>query len=102
MIAYGIGILCLIRELRESHPCIIQPWYANDAGAGGKFKHILAHLQDLQARGLPRGYYPEQNKRILVVAPQNVARAEELFRGMEIQVVTGHRYLGGFLGDREA
>ena len=32
----------------------------------------------------------------------NVARVEELFQGMGIQVVTGHRYPGGFIGDREA
>ena len=31
----------------------------------------------------------------MVVAPGNVARAEKLFQGMGIQVVTGHRYLGG-------
>ena len=54
-IAYGIRVLPLIRELRGDHPCITQPWYTNDAGAGGKFEHILAHLQDLQAQGLPRG-----------------------------------------------
>ena len=34
--------------------------------------------------------------------PRNLARAEEFFRGMGIQVVTGHQYLGGFIGDREA
>ena len=33
------------------------------------------------------------------MTPGNVARAEEHFRGMGIWVVTGHRYLGGFLGD---
>ena len=71
-------------------------------GAGGKFKHILAHLRDLQARGPPRGYYPEPTKIILVVAPRNVAWAEELFRGMGIQVLPGHQYIGGFIGDREA
>ena len=31
-----------------------------------------------------------------------VARAEDLFRGMDIKVVTGSRYLRGFVGDREA
>ena len=36
------------------------------------------------------------------MAPGNVARAEEFFRGMGIQVVMGHRYLGGFIGDKEA
>ena len=33
------------------------------------------------------------------MAPGNVARAEEHFRGLGIQVMTGHWYLGGFLGD---
>ena len=70
-------------------------------GQGGEFKHILAHLRCLLARGLPRGYYPEPTKIILVVAPRNVARSEEFFWGMGIQVVTGHRYLGGFIGDKE-
>ena len=36
------------------------------------------------------------------MAPGNVARAEEYFRGLGIQVVTGHQYLGGFLGDAAA
>ena len=76
MIAYGIGVLPLIRELRGAHPRVTQPWYADDAGAGRKFSHILEHLRYLQARGPARGYYPEPTKSILVVAPGNVARAE--------------------------
>ena len=38
----------------------------------------------------------------MVVAPGNVDRAEEHFRGIGIWVVTGHRYLGDFLGDAAA
>ena len=36
------------------------------------------------------------------MAPGNVARAEVHFRGLGIRVVTGHRYLGGFIGDTAA
>ena len=57
-------------------PRVIQPWYADDAGAGGEFTHILEHIWDLQARGLVRGYYPEPTKIISVVVPGNVARAD--------------------------
>ena len=32
------------------------------------------------------------------MAPKNVARAGEFFRGMGLQVVTGSRYLGGLIG----
>ena len=42
MIAYGIGVLPLIRVLRLDHPQVYQPWYADDAGAGGRFKDIMA------------------------------------------------------------
>ena len=50
MIAYGIGVLPLIRELREAHPRITQPWYTDDAGSGGAFKDAQAHFEDLQAQ----------------------------------------------------
>ena len=36
------------------------------------------------------------------MAPGNVARAEEHFRVLGIRVVTGHPYLGGFIGDADA
>ena len=35
MIAYGIGVIPLIRDLQGTHPRVTQPWYVNDAGAGG-------------------------------------------------------------------
>ena len=63
---------------------------------------MFAHLRDLQARGPPRGYFPEPTKSILVVAPQNVARAEWFFRGMGLKVVMDSRYLGGFIGEIKA
>ena len=57
-------------------------------------------FRDLQLRGTARGCYPEPTKSILVVAKRNVPRAKEYFHGMGIQVVTGSRYLGGFMGER--
>ena len=87
MIIYGKGFLPLIRELQYTHPNVTQPWYADDAGAGGKLGHILEHFQDQQARGPPRGC---------------VARAEEFFCGMGVNIVTGSRYFGVFVGDRAA
>ena len=102
MIAYGIGVLPLIREIRGAHTRVTQPWYSDDAGAGLKFMPILAHLRDLQERGLSRGHFPDPTKSILVVAPQNVSGAEEFFQGMGLKVVTGSRYLGGLIKDIEA
>ena len=88
MIAYGIGVLPLIRELRDAHPRVTQPWYADDAGAGGTFQQVQAHFIDLQERGPSRGYYPKPTKSILVMTPENAARAEEHFRGLGVRVMT--------------
>ena len=38
----------------------------------------------------------------MVVAPWNMARAEEFFRSMGIKFVMGSWYLGFFVGDRAA
>ena len=62
----------------------------------------MAHIWDLQAWGPPRGYFPEPTKSILVVPPRNVAQSEELFWGIGIKVVMGHRYIGGLIGESEA
>ena len=59
MMAYVIGVLPLIRDLRGANPRVTQPWYTGDAGAGGKFPNIMEHTRDLQAPGSARGYYPE-------------------------------------------
>ena len=76
MIVYGIGVLPLIRELREAYPRVTQTWYGDDVGEGGTFTDVQAYFQDLQARGPAWGYYPEPTKSILVVTPGNVARAK--------------------------
>ena len=62
----------------------------------------MARLKDFQARGPPRGYFLDLTKILLVVASRNVDRGEEFFREMGLQVVTGSRYLGGFIRDRAA
>ena len=38
----------------------------------------------------------------MVIAPRNVAKSEEFFRGMGIKLDTGSIYLVGFIGNREA
>ena len=47
MVAYGLGILPLVHELRKSHPIVTEPWYADDTGAGGTFKGISRLFYDL-------------------------------------------------------
>ena len=101
IIAYGIGVPPLIRELWGAHPRVTHTWYADDAGSGGTFQQILDHFRDLQARGPARGYYLEPNKRILVVSPWNVHRKEAHFKDKGVHMVTRNRYIGDQESEKE-
>ena len=79
MILYGIGILPLIRKIREEHPLVTKTWYANDAGARGSFGDILRQLEDLMERGPSCSYFPDPTKIILVIYGNNVQRDQKLF-----------------------
>ena len=45
------------------------------------------------------GYYPEPLKSVLVVDVEFHSKAEEIFHGTGIKVVSSHRLLGGVIGD---
>jgi hypothetical protein len=100
MFAYGIGVLPLIRRLKRNHPRLFQPWYADDAGAGGTFDDIRAMFEELQRIGPAYGYFPEPTKSILVVPPAMVDLATEYFHDHHFKITTGSRYLGGFIGSK--
>ena len=53
MIAYGIGVLPLSQELREAHPRVTQPWYADYVGAGGSSRTYMRTFKTCR-----RGYQP--------------------------------------------
>lgn len=75
-----------------------QCWYADDSSAQGKFEDLLEWWHCLNVRGPLYGYQPEGNKTFLVVAPEDIASAEKIFTGTGIKIVTGKRFLGGYIG----
>jgi hypothetical protein len=104
MFAYGIGILPLIRRLQEEFPTVKQPWYADDAGAGGSFTDLRQFFLRLQEIGPAYGYFPEPTKSILIARAHNQHTAKSTFQDLQFKVTTGSRYLGGYIGsqaDRE-
>ena len=44
------------------------------------------------------GYYPEPDKSYIVVVPNFVEHAKQLFSSYGVTVVEGNRVLGGFVG----
>ena len=101
MIIYGIGNLPLVRELKQQVPDVIQPWFADDASGGGKFLQLGKMIRLLIEKGPARGYFLEPTKSILIVRPSQVASAITQFADVGLTIVTGHRYLGGYLGEPE-
>jgi hypothetical protein len=100
-VAYGILLLPLTRLLKEVYPAVDQPWYryADDTGAGAEFDGIQSYFERLQTEGPKFGYYPEPSKSIIVVKEHNRRAAEIYFADLGFTVVTGYRYLGGFIGE---
>jgi hypothetical protein len=99
MAAYGLRLLPLICQLKEEFLEVRQPWYADDAGAGGHFKDLQRLFRRLQEIGPSYGYYPEPSKSILIVQEHNFEEAEMEFMDLHFKVTPGSRYLGGFIGD---
>ena len=51
MIAYGIGILSLINNLKREIPDITQPWYVGDSGSLGEFAILETYFDLLSHQG---------------------------------------------------
>ena len=45
------------------------------------------------------GYFPEPKKNCLIVTPQFEDEARLVFGDLGVQIVNGHRFLGGVIGD---
>ena len=51
MIAYGIGILPLINNLKREIPDITQTWYVGDSGSLGEFAILETYFDSLSHQG---------------------------------------------------
>ena len=100
MCFYAIALLPVVRSLR-SHDKWMQSWYADDSACVGRLSNIKEWFELLSERGPRYGYYPEPSKSVLVVDQRYKDEAASVFEGTGVSVVTGHRFLGGFVGDRE-
>ena len=67
MIAYGIGILPLIKNFKLEIPDATQPWYTDYAGALGTFARLETYFDSLTYQGPGQGYHPKPSKSVLIV-----------------------------------
>ena len=97
MFMYAIGTLPLIRSLNDPGHWT-QLWYADDASASGALPKLRNWFNQLCSYGPSFGYYPEPTKSFVVVSERWKSDAAAVFGDLGVQVVTGHRFLGGFIG----
>jgi len=100
MQAYAIGNLPLVKLLKNPNKWI-QAWYADDGACLASFDNIKEWINILAKEGPRFGYYNQISKNILIVAPEFVQKAQTDFGGLELKIVTGFKYLGGFVGTPE-
>jgi len=101
MFMYAIETLPLIRSLHNPI-CWTQLWYADDAFAGGSLSDLHEWFSLLCSCGPAFGYFPEPTKNFVVVSERFMGEVEAVFGGFGVHVVTGHRFLGGFIGSLSA
>ena len=99
MMLYAVAVLPLIHSLRAPGKWI-QNWYADDSSCVADLPSLRTWFEELLNRGPAYGYFPEPSKTVLVVGPSDIQQASELFADLGIKVVTGGRFLGGFIGEK--
>ena len=91
MVAYGIDVLPLIKNLKSEFPDITQTCYAANAGALCTFTNVELNFNWLKQFGLGRGYYPEPSISALIVHPENIEARNRFGLCHRFKVCTGTR-----------
>ena len=97
MLLYGLAVLPLVRELKNSNKWK-QNWYADDSACLAQLLLVREWFDRLMVEGPKYGYFPKPEKCYLIVHPDFILQADNIFRDLGIKVVTGQRFLGGFIG----
>ena len=95
---YAIGTQPLVKRLTGIAK---QVWYADDSAAGSNLENLGQWWMELLRIGPLYGYYPNSSKTKLLVKPNFLSRARDIFGNTGIQISTeGGKYLGGSIGSK--
>ena len=106
MVCYGVDTVPIIDKManiRGTH----QQWFADDAGVAGSLENIKIYFNKLCEEGTKMGYYPQEAKSVFVMGRGMIdgfgfsQDNEERTNEGSFKFVEGHRYLGGFIGDKD-
>ena len=98
IIAYGIGILPLIKNMKRAISDVTQPWYADYAGALDTFARLENYFDSLIRQGPGQGYHPDPTKSVLSVLPENIEAGKMFGHVTDLGCARAHNILGVALG----
>ena len=100
MSLYAISLQPLITLLSVRNSAK-QCWYADDATGAGSLEDIRKWWDELLTSGPTLGYYRNAKKCWLVVKPEKLDDAKDVFAGTGISITTeGRKHLGAALSQR--
>jgi hypothetical protein len=100
MVLYGLALVPLATRLRDFAPELPQAWYADDYVMTGPCSLLGPTVALLARLGPERGYFPEPDKSIVIVRPQDRPATQHQLQEYNFQYHDGYRYVGGFIGTK--
>ena len=98
---YALATIPLIKHLQLHHPAVRQVWLADDSAGAGRLRALRQWWDTIVETGKRYGYNTNSDKTCLLVHPNLLVEAQELFSGTGVQIVMeGTRYLGSAIGER--
>ena len=97
----GITFVPLDEELIAADSGLLPLFYADEAAFNGLARGSAHLLNLLMKKGSDRGYLSEPSRSLLILdtpGKEEVARREFAAEGIELNFVSGSRYLGVYLG----
>ena len=96
MVAYGLGFLPIIKNLKAEYPDITHPWYDENVGALGTFRKIEDYFNYIAQAGPDYGNLPETRRIVLITHMNNT---EAVLSGMQLPNWSG-RLCGNWLKNK--
>ena len=101
-IAYSIGILPLIKNLKRELHDVTQTRYVDNDRELGTFARIDTYFHSLTQQGLGRVCYPKPSKSVLIVHPDNLKARKWFSTHHGFKMCTGASYLGDYIEEDDS
>ena len=82
----------------ECSSILVQSWFADDSSCAGPLENIISWIEKLSIEGPKSGYYLQLKKCYCIVHPDFEVQANNTFSKLNVNVVTGFKFIGGFIG----